>query len=362
MFPSHTVSHRNGSQWQLQPKGLAGDSMRLQQARRPYCTYRKGRQLVPKAMAGMQEPKCLVVVGSVNADMVLEVDRLPADGETLGAKALNTFPGGKGANQAAAAAKLQYPTYMLGQVGRDVNAELLKSALSDAGVKLDHLQEVEGPSGTAIILVQPSGENSIMIVGGANTAEWQFSEEALQLLRTAGMLLLQREIPEDVNARVAAIAKEAGVPVLLDCGGVEGPIAPELMQSVTTLSPNETELARLTGKDTDSKDQAEEAARDILGQGVSSVLVKRGTNGSLLIDKDGYRSSQPIYEADKVVDTTGAGDCFTGAYAVGILEGKAPEEALKFAAAASALCVGRPGAMPSLPSRDEVDKRLSRDH
>lgn len=203
-----------------------------------------------------------------------------------------------------------------------------------------------------------AGENSIMIVGGANTAQWDFDEEALQLLRTAGMVLLQREIPEEVNARAASIASEAGVPVLLDCGGVEGPIASELMHSITTLSPNETELARLTGKETESDQQAEEAARDILSQGVRSVLVKRGTNGSLMVDKDGSVTKQPIFRADKVVDTTGAGDCFTGAYAVAVLEGKTAEEALRFAAAASALCVGRPGAMPSLPNRDEVDSKL----
>ncbi|CAL5227637.1 g10642 [Coccomyxa viridis] len=322
---------------------------------------RRGRRGARRLLvtAEKHEAKPLVVVGSVNADLVLEIDRLPADGETLGAKSLNTFPGGKGANQAAAAAKLQHPTYMLGQVGSDANAELLKSSLSEAGVKLDHLREVDGPSGTAVILVQPSGENSIMIVGGANTADWEFDESALQLLRTAGMVLLQREIPEEVNARVAAIAKGAHVPVLLDCGGVEGPISPELMHNITTLSPNETELARLTGMETESEDQAEEAARKILSQGIHSVLVKRGTNGSLLIDRDGDVNLQPIFEVEKVVDTTGAGDCFTGAYAVAILEGKKPEEALTFAAAASALCVGRSGAMPSLPRREEVDRKLS---
>ncbi|BDA46191.1 Ribokinase [Coccomyxa sp. Obi] len=307
-----------------------------------------------KAQAEGDHAKPLVVVGSINADLVLEVERLPKDGETLGASSLNTFPGGKGANQAAAAARLEHPTYMIGQVGTDANAALLRDALSDAGVRLDHLREVHGPTGTAVILLQPSGENSIIIVGGANTAAWDFDDAALELLRSAGAVLLQREIPEEVNVHVAGIAASAGVPVLLDCGGVEGPISSELLKNISILSPNETELARLTGRNTESQEEAEAAAQVMLGQGVDIVLVKRGTSGSLQVSKDAGPLTQAIFPVEKVVDTTGAGDCFTGAYAVAIVEGKGASEAMKFAAAASALCVQKAGAMPSLPHRDEV--------
>ncbi|KAK9906897.1 hypothetical protein WJX75_009892 [Coccomyxa subellipsoidea] len=321
---------------------------------------KRGTRCAVKATAqkDTEKLKPLVVVGSINADLVLEVERLPKDGETLGASSLNTFPGGKGANQAAAAARLQHPTYIIGQVGKDANASLLRDALSDAGVRLDHLKEVNGPSGTAVILLQPSGENSILIVGGANTAAWDFDDAALELLRSAGAVLLQREIPEEVNAHVAGIAAAAGVPVLLDCGGVEGPILPDLLKNISILSPNETELARLTGKGTESEEEAAAAAQLMLEQGVDTVLVKRGTSGSLQICKADGSLTQPIFPVDKVVDTTGAGDCFTGAYAVATLEGKGSADALKFAAAASALCVQKAGAMPSLPSREEVLRLL----
>lgn len=151
--------------------------------------------------------KPLVVLGSVNADLVLTVDRLPKEGETMGASSLETFPGGKGANQAAAAARVGYPTYFVGQVGRDANAPLLKESLLGCGVNLQHLREVDGPSGTALILLQRSGENSIVIVGGANQADWQLSDAATAQLRAAGALLLQREVPEAVNVHVAQLAK-----------------------------------------------------------------------------------------------------------------------------------------------------------
>lgn len=302
----------------------------------------------------------LVVVGSVNADLVLPIERLPKPGETLAAASIETLPGGKGANQAAAAARLGYPTYFVGQVGKDdPNAGLLQDALTKCGVNLAHVREVEGPCGTALILLQKGGENSIIIVGGANQAAWQLSDAVGQLLRSAGAVLLQREIPESVNLQVGQAAKAAGVPVFLDAGGVEGPIAPALLPCLALLSPNETELARLTGMPTGSIDQVQAAAETLMELGVQSVLVKLGADGSLLLPG---RGQQPIRQhairAPQVVDTTGAGDCFTAAYAAAVLEGKGPQEALRFASAAASICVQRKGAMPSLPSRDEVEALL----
>lgn len=301
--------------------------------------------------------KALVVVGSVNADMMLQVDRFPKPGETLSAKSMNTSAGGKGANQAAAAASLGYPTYFLGQVGTDANSQLLKDSLQKCGVDLSYLREVEGPSGTAMIMVDPTGENIIMIVGGANQAEWKFSEEDHKLLSGAGAILLQREIPEAVNIEVAKLASSAGVTVVLDCGGADADVDPELLKHLTIISPNESELANLTGMPTENKEQVEAAARKVQEKGVDAVLAKLGTKGSMLIQKDEVLN-QSILKADKVVDTTGAGDCFTGAVAVGILEGMSYQQAMKFAAAASSLCVGKPGAMPSLPERAAVDQLM----
>ncbi|EFJ44815.1 hypothetical protein VOLCADRAFT_106272 [Volvox carteri f. nagariensis] len=305
--------------------------------------------------------KPLIVVGSVNADLVLPIDRLPKPGETLAAASIETVPGGKGANQAAAAARSGYPTFFIGQFGKDdPNAALLRSALLGCGVDLSHAQDVAGPCGTALILLQAGGENSIIIVGGANQAAWSLSDGVKQLLSCAGAVLLQREIPESVNIEVAQLAKAAGVPVVLDAGGVEGPIAPELLSCLTVLSPNETELARLTGLPTDTEDQVRAAAEQLMSAGVQSVLVKLGSEGSLLLPGQGQTAiRQQAIKAPEVLDTTGAGDCFTATYAVAVLEGKAAPQALQFASAAASLCVRRMGAMTSLPSRGEVEELLA---
>ncbi|KAG2440419.1 hypothetical protein HYH02_010307 [Chlamydomonas schloesseri] len=307
-------------------------------------------------------PKPLIVVGSVNADLVLPIERLPKPGETLAAASIETVPGGKGANQAAAAARAGYPTFFVGQFGRDdPNAALLRNALLGCGVDLAHAAEVEGPCGTALILLQAGGENSIIIVGGANQAAWKLSDGVKALIAGAGAVLLQREIPEPVNVEVAKLAAAAGVPVILDAGGVEGPIDPAILPCLTLLSPNETELARLTGLPTDSEAQVQAAAEKLMSAGVKSVLVKLGADGSLLLPGPGQPPlRQAAIKAAQVVDTTGAGDCFTATYAVAVLEGKPPAEALRFASAAASICVQRKGAMPSLPARTEVDELLSK--
>ncbi|KAF8073119.1 hypothetical protein HT031_000780 [Scenedesmus sp. PABB004] len=321
----------------------------------------------------MSQP--LVVVGSVNADLVLRVERLPAPGETIGAASLELFPGGKGANTAAAAAKLgrSFGTFFVGAVGSDSNAAPLRAALGGAGVRLNHLREVVAPTGTAVILLQDSGENSIIIVGGANQAPeaWQLSADALQLIAGAGALLLQREIPEAVNVAVAEAAAAAGVPVvLLDAGGVDAPLSGELLRHLTVISPNETELQRLTGLPTASEAELLAAAAALQraaveqrgggGGAAPAVLLKLGAAGSMLLGPDGAVVRQPAVPAPRVVDTTGAGDCFTAAFAVALLEGRPPAAAMAFAAAAASICVSRPGAMPSLPSREELEALLAR--
>ncbi|KAK9842005.1 hypothetical protein WJX81_003817 [Elliptochloris bilobata] len=301
--------------------------------------------------------KPLLVVGSMNMDLVLRVDRLPAAGETISASSLETFPGGKGANQAAAAARLGHPTSFYGQVGTDQFTEALPEHLRATGCQLTLLRQVEGPTGTAVILLQPDGENSIIIVGGANTAEWDIGDQQQQAIRGAGGVLLQREVPESVNVSVAELAAAAGVPVLLDCGGREGPVNPRLLAALAVLTPNETELARMTGMPVSTEAEAVAAARQLQARhdGGMAVLVKRGAAGCTLVPPGGAPPiSQAAFPVQKVVDTTGAGDCFTGAYAVALLEGQAPQAALRFAAAAAALCVQTSGAMPSMPKRESV--------
>lgn len=162
-------------------------------------------------MPGSYKPKPVVVVGSVNADIYLEVERLPEPGETLSASSGQTLPGGKGANQAACAAKLDYPTVFVGQVGKDANARLVLDALREYGVETSHVSEITSPTGHAVVILQKGGQNSIIIVGGANTS-WTksdnnqlLSEKAKEIISNSGILLLQREIPEVVNIEAALV-------------------------------------------------------------------------------------------------------------------------------------------------------------
>mmetsp|Transcript_22783 Transcript_22783/g.59345 ORF Transcript_22783/g.59345 Transcript_22783/m.59345 type:complete len:332 (+) Transcript_22783:302-1297(+) len=304
----------------------------------------------------------VVVVGSMAADLVLSVDRLPRPGETIAATNCERFPGGKGANQAATAARLGAPTFFIGQFGSDANAELMRTALLEAGVDVSLSRTVEGDTGHGTIMLQPSGENSIIIVPGANRAPWVITDEIKQCIKEAGILLLQREIPEEVNVEVASLAHRAGVPVVLDIGGEEGPIGDELLRYITVISPNETELQRITGLPTESDAELEAAAQSLLVRGVEAVLVKLGAAGSMLLRPAGlapvHQSAVPV---QTVLDTTGAGDCYTASWAVASLANRSSDESMRFASAAAAICIQRKGAMTSLPSLEEVEYLLKRE-
>ncbi|KAK9269258.1 hypothetical protein L1049_001028 [Liquidambar formosana] len=299
----------------------------------------------------------LVVVGSANADIYVEIDRLPKEGETISAKTGQTLAGGKGANQAACGGKLSYPTYFVGQVGEDAHGRLITEALEGGGVHLDHLNTVSvAPTGHAVVMLQADGQNSIIIVGGANMHCWPetLPDEDLEVVRNAGIVLLQREIPDSVNIQVAKAARRAGVPVILDAGGMDAPIPSELLKFVDILSPNETELARLTRMPTESFEQISQAAAKCHEMGVKQVLVKLGAKGSTLFVKGEEPIKQSIIPASRVLDTTGAGDTFTAAFAVALVEGKSKKECLRFAAAAASLCIQVKGAIPSMPERKSV--------
>ncbi|CBI20095.3 unnamed protein product, partial [Vitis vinifera] len=180
------------------------------------------------------------------------------------------------------------------------------------------------------------------------------SDEDLKIVRNAGIVLLQREIPDFVNIQVAKAARDAGVPVILDAGGMDAPIPVELLNVVDILSPNESELARLTRMPTESFEQISQAVAKCHEMGVKEVLVKLGEKGSALFVKGEEPIRQPIIYAAKVLDTTGAGDTFTAAFAVAFVEGRSKKECLRFAAAAASLCVQVKGAIPSMPDRRSV--------
>jgi ribokinase len=302
--------------------------------------------------------KSILVIGSINADLYVDVERLPLVGETVRGQDAAVLPGGKGANQAVAASRLGVETWFAGKVGSDAYAPLLETALENAGVHQDFLQQIDGPSGQAIILSQPvSGENTIIVIGGANQEWYELDDAVHERLRTVGALLLQNEIPDSVNLEAAHAARRAGVPVIFDVGGNAGKMLPSLLPLIDILSPNEQELAVLSGMPTHTNEDILSAARALQARGAHALLIKLGARGALWVPENG----KPIFHAAftvKTVDTTGAGDCFTAAYAVATVGGMQPEASLRFACAAAALSVMRKGAIPSMPSRDAVKRFL----
>jgi len=313
----------------------------------------------------------ILVVGSVNADIVVQVDRLPAAGETTLSSdpQARVIPGGKGANQAVAAARLAGPSQLVQfvcQLGNDGHAAMLEAALEGNGLDLSGAGRVDSPSGQGLVFLQPDGALSSVVVAGSNAA-WP-AQAIAQMpglearVRSAAAVMLQREVPEHVNAAVAAAAASAGVPVLQDVGGEDRPIASELLPLLSYLLPNETELARLSGMPTGTEAEVLGAARALQARGARAVLVTLGANGALLLTEDGDIVRQPpcAVPGGAVVDETGAGDSFRAAFCVALVEGRRPSEALALAAAAGAIAVSRLGAIPSLPRREEADALASR--
>lgn len=318
-------------------------------------------------MSNESSRRHVLVVGSVNADIVVELERLPVRGETIGTSKPDTgkfVPGGKGANQAAAAARLladdesssSLRTKFVCQFGNDSHGQALERALQESGVDVALAGHPDCASGQAFVFVYPDGENSIVLVGGAN-ATWPrtLSPAIVEAVQSAAIVLLQCEIPAEINYLVAKVASDANVPVLYDSGGEDRAIPDDMLPLITYLCPNETELARLAGCSVSNVGDAIEAARLLQERGANALLVTLGALGSVFIPRRGDASApstlrQTCFHVDKVVDTTGAGDCFRGAFAVAIAEGKSVGASMRFAAAASALCVQVAGAMPSMPS------------
>jgi len=324
----------------------------------------------PAAAAAGGEGGGLLCVGSLNADIIVEVDRFPQRGETIGSRNPNTgfmLPGGKGANQAVAAARLSAAsggvTRFACVFGNDGNATALRKVLEENKLDLSLCSTCDKPSGQAFIFLEADGSNSIIIVGASNLAWPQQLDAGLAAaVASASAVMLQREIPDHVNEAVARAAKAAGVPVILDMGGVDAPLPESLLPLLSLVCPNETELARLTAEGsadgvampTETQEQCVAAAKTVQARGVSQVLVTRGSHGAVLLGADGSITARAANMVEKVVDTTGAGDCFRAAYAVAFTEGRPTAECLDFAAKAAALCVGRLGAIPSMPNRSEI--------
>ena len=298
--------------------------------------------------------KPVVVVGSVTMDMVTRARQIPRIGETVIGTSFETTPGGKGANQAVAAARLGYPVKMVGMVGQDIYGQALLDNLASVGVGTEAMERVAGPSGLAPIFLAESGENSIVVVPGANGKVDRASvDRHSALIRSAGMVLCQLELPIETVSHVLALCADAGVPVILDPAPA-APLPEETWRQVAWFTPNETEAAFYLGNGSDPED----AAKQLLAKGLRGVVLKRGAEGAYVAVADGKAAWVRPFQVE-AVNTVGAGDCFNGAFAVALLEGHDPFAAARFASAAAAICVTRPGAQASMPSRAEVDAFLA---
>jgi ribokinase len=294
--------------------------------------------------------KPIVVVGSINMDLVARTYHIPRPGETVTGTGFETTPGGKGANQAVAAARLGASVKMVGMVGEDVFGQALLENLSKADVGVWAVDRISGPSGVAPILVADNGENSIVVVLGANgKVDAEYIDKNSELIRGAGMVLLQLEIPTETIARVLEICAEANVPVMLDPAPAAA-LPASTWSRVAWFTPNETEAAFYLGQSATTED----AAKLLLAKGLKGVVLKRGSAGAYVADSSGRAEWVKPFKVE-AVDTVGAGDCFNGAFAVALMEGDDPWKAARFASAAAAISVTRHGAQASMPTRAEVD-------
>ncbi|HET6422188.1 MAG TPA: ribokinase [Planctomycetaceae bacterium] len=302
----------------------------------------------------------IVVVGSINMDLVARVARLPRAGETVSGRTLESIPGGKGANQAVAAARLGAKVTMCGRLGDDAFAPQLRASLVDAGVNAETVHSTPGcSSGVAWIGVDDSGANSITVIAGANgrvtiddVREWE------PKIQSADMVIVQGEIPVPAIAAVLDAARRHGVRSIFDVAPVPTEPMPSECWQADILSPNQTEAEQLTGLPVDSWMTAEGAAVALHQLEAKTVVLKLGILGALIHEPGQPAVRVPAFQVD-AVDTTAAGDAFTAALAVAWAGGSSLAEATRFACAAGACAAMTLGAQPAMPTRAAIEAVLS---
>ena len=304
----------------------------------------------------MSDEPNILVVGSINMDLVMCCPRIPVPGETiLGADRFVTHPGGKGANQAVAVARMGGQCTMIGCVGNDAFGRQLTAALTEEGIDT-HAVAVTGSdaTGTAMILVDSRGENAIVVAGGANLAvtadDHIYPNE--HLFEAAHIVLLQLELPLPTVRAAVAMARRTNCRAILDPAPGR-PGMPSDLCRVSVICPNVTEAELITGKKTGEERADKNIGLDLIARGAQAAILKLGPRGSLVISSDGEIARVPAYKVD-IVDTTGAGDAFNGAFAVALARGHDLAEAAKWGNAAGALTCTRLGAQAAIPTADEV--------
>jgi len=298
----------------------------------------------------------IVVVGSFNTDLTAYAERMPRPGETLSGKKFVTGPGGKGSNQAVAAARLGAEVTFIGRVGNDVFAEIAYNIWRAEGINTDYvIRDADHSTGVAPIWVDDKGENSIIVILGANlNMQKSDVDAAAKLIAEADVLITQLEINYDMVAYALQVARQHGVRTILNPAPA-GKLPADVIALADYITPNETELEELSNHVSAS---VEEAARSLLSSPDQTVVVTRGADGAQWVRQQGSLLL-PTFKVD-VVDTTGAGDAFNGGLAVALAEGKSLDEAIRFANATAALCVTKPGTAPSMPQRADVEALLAR--
>lgn len=296
--------------------------------------------------------KNVLVIGSINMDLTVQVDRMPRPGETLTGYGFAENPGGKGANQAAAAAKLGAPVKMLGAVGSDGYGERLRAVLRGCGVDCGAIAAEEGPTGLAMITVC-HGENCIVLEQGANVAvSPELIDRNAALLDWADLVVMQMEIPLETVIHAAGRARAAGAAVILNPAPVRGPLPETLLSNVDLLIPNEHEAAVLLGGRTVTAETAGQAALELHRAAGCGVVITLGAQGCVCCIGGALLRQLPAPVI--AADTTAAGDSFIGGLCCALAEGRPLEEALRYATAAASVTVTRHGALPSLPDGGEV--------
>lgn len=303
----------------------------------------------------MRDKKRILIIGSLNMDMVVSADHIPLAGETILGRNMTLVPGGKGANQACAAGRLGADAVMLGALGQDFHGRRLENSLRESGVDVSRLLwRRDAETGLAMITVSDGGENSIVVVPGANaTLTPEDLEVNRDLIEGCDGLILQMEIPVETVCHGARLAKSLGKTVILDPAPVPEYFPDELYGYADILKPNETELGMLTGI-SDAADHLEEAAEMIRRRGGRDLVVTLGEKG-VFVASETYGIRRIPAVKVKAVDTTAAGDAFTAALACRLLEGRSLMEAAEFANLVSAVAVTRKGAQSSIPWMEEVE-------
>ena len=302
----------------------------------------------------MNNKKKIVIVGSANTDMVISADHFPLPGETLMGTNFMTNFGGKGANQAVAAARMGGQTVFIGKVGNDNFGTSIISNLESEGINVSHLYTTQKTStGVALITTIPSGENSIIVNAGANgqlTADDVRDSE--EVIAEAGTVLMQLETPVAALTEAAKLGKKHGAFTVLNPAPAS-PLSHELLENIDLLIPNETEASSISGVEIKDESTAMEAISAIQGMGVKNVIITVGSKGAIA-KVDGKMIMVPAFKV-KAIDTTAAGDTFCGALCVALSEGKDIEAAIRFGNKASSVSVTRKGAQLSIPQRKELE-------